>query len=138
MDKESGVIVESRDVEFFEDKFSEDAENSEKILDSNLPGTSHENSKTSQKVDEPRRSTRARKEKSLGDDFLSYLVEGTHNKVTREVILSINTDDDPKTFKEAMSSRDASLWKEAINDEMDSIMGNGTWYWLTYLKEQDP
>ncbi|KAJ9541434.1 hypothetical protein OSB04_027940 [Centaurea solstitialis] len=26
-----------------------------------------------------------------------------------------------------MSSRDASLWKEAINDEMDSIMGNGTW-----------
>ncbi|KAJ9542942.1 hypothetical protein OSB04_029448 [Centaurea solstitialis] len=26
-----------------------------------------------------------------------------------------------------MSSRDASLWKEAINDEMDSVMGNGTW-----------
>nr|KAJ0185704.1 hypothetical protein LSAT_V11C900469250 [Lactuca sativa] len=26
-----------------------------------------------------------------------------------------------------MTSRDAPLWKEAINDEMDSIMGNGTW-----------
>ncbi|KAI3752835.1 hypothetical protein L2E82_24873 [Cichorium intybus] len=33
-------------------------------------------------------------------------------------------DDDPKTFNEAMTSRDAQLWKEAINDEMDSIMGN--------------
>nr|GEV77999.1 hypothetical protein [Tanacetum cinerariifolium]GEV80623.1 hypothetical protein [Tanacetum cinerariifolium] len=26
-----------------------------------------------------------------------------------------------------MSSRDASLWKEAVNDEMDSILGNQTW-----------
>ena len=47
--------------------------------------------------------------------------------MTREVIFSINLDDDPKTFTEAMSSRDAPLWKEAVNDEMDSILGNGTW-----------
>ena len=26
-----------------------------------------------------------------------------------------------------MSSRDAAFWKEAINDEMDSIMSNHTW-----------
>ncbi|KAJ9551163.1 hypothetical protein OSB04_015208 [Centaurea solstitialis] len=127
LDKETGVIVESRDVDFLEDKFSEDAENSDRTLAASLPGTSHDSSKTSQKVDEPRRSTRVRKEKSLGDDFLSYLVEGTRKKVTREVIFSINIDDDPKTFEEAMSSRDASLWKEAINDEMDSILSNGTW-----------
>ncbi|KAJ9565483.1 hypothetical protein OSB04_001449 [Centaurea solstitialis] len=127
LDKETGVIVESRDVDFLEDKFSEDAENSDRTLAPSFPGTSHDSSKTSQKVDEPRRSTRVRKGKSLGDDFLSYLVEGTRKKVTREVIFSINIDDDPKTFKEAMSSRDASLWKEAINDEMDSILSNGTW-----------
>ena len=30
LDKESGVIVESRDVEVFKDKFSGDAENSER------------------------------------------------------------------------------------------------------------
>nr|KAJ0221719.1 hypothetical protein LSAT_V11C200096460 [Lactuca sativa] len=47
--------------------------------------------------------------------------------MTREVIFSINLDDDPKTFTEAMTSRDDPLWKEAINDKMDSIMGNGTW-----------
>ena len=26
-----------------------------------------------------------------------------------------------------MSSRDAFFWREAINDEMDSIMSNQTW-----------
>ncbi|GJS85107.1 zinc finger, CCHC-type containing protein [Tanacetum coccineum] len=34
---------------------------------------------------------------------------------------------DPKTFDEAMKSHDVAFWKEAINDEMDSIMGNNTW-----------
>ncbi|GKA39602.1 zinc finger, CCHC-type containing protein [Tanacetum coccineum] len=33
----------------------------------------------------------------------------------------------PITFDEAMQSRDAAFWKEAINDEMDSIMENNTW-----------
>ncbi|KAJ9542804.1 LOW QUALITY PROTEIN: hypothetical protein OSB04_029310 [Centaurea solstitialis] len=112
--KESGVIVESRDVEFFKDK---SAKISDGTLDTNLLGNSRENSKTPQRVNEPRRSTRTRKEKSIGDDLCSYLVEETHKKVPREVILSMN----------AMSSRDASLWKEAINDEIDSVMGNGTW-----------
>ena len=36
-------------------------------------------------------------------------------------------DDDPKTFGEAISSRDAAFWKEDINDEMDSIVSNNTW-----------
>ncbi|GJV12662.1 zinc finger, CCHC-type containing protein [Tanacetum coccineum] len=35
--------------------------------------------------------------------------------------------DDPKTFDEAMKSQDVAFWKEAINDEMDSIIGNNTW-----------
>ncbi|GJQ94368.1 zinc finger, CCHC-type containing protein [Tanacetum coccineum] len=34
--------------------------------------------------------------------------------------------DDPKTFDEAMKSQDVAFWKEAINDEIDSIMGNNT------------
>ena len=124
LDDESGVVVESRDVEFFEDKFSKDVENLEPVI---APSTSRENVQPTPVVVEPRRSTRVRKEKNLGDDFFSYLVEGNQKKVTREVIFSINLDDDPKTFTEAMSSRDAPLWKEAVNDEMDSIMGNGTW-----------
>ncbi|GJZ94614.1 zinc finger, CCHC-type containing protein [Tanacetum coccineum] len=38
-----------------------------------------------------------------------------------------NVEDDPKTFDEAMKSQDVAFWKEAIFDEMDSIMGNNTW-----------
>ncbi|GJY43093.1 zinc finger, CCHC-type containing protein [Tanacetum coccineum] len=36
-------------------------------------------------------------------------------------------EDDPKTFDEAMKSQNVAFCKEAINDEMDSIMGNNTW-----------
>ncbi|GJT14862.1 zinc finger, CCHC-type containing protein [Tanacetum coccineum] len=35
--------------------------------------------------------------------------------------------DDPKTFDEAIKYEDASFWKEVINDEIDSIIGNNTW-----------
>ena len=34
-------------------------------------------------------------------------------------------DDTPTTMKEAFSSPDVDLWKEAIRNEMDSIMSNG-------------
>ncbi|GKA40476.1 hypothetical protein Tco_0733069 [Tanacetum coccineum] len=37
------------------------------------------------------------------------------------------TRDDLKIFDEAMKSQVVSFWKKAINDEMDSIMGNNTW-----------
>nr|GEU52002.1 zinc finger, CCHC-type [Tanacetum cinerariifolium] len=36
-------------------------------------------------------------------------------------------EDDPKAFDEAMKSQDVVFWKEAINNEMDFIMGNNTW-----------
>ncbi|KAJ9561598.1 hypothetical protein OSB04_006758 [Centaurea solstitialis] len=124
LDNESGFIVESRDADFFEDKFLKDSETTNPI---SIPSTSRDVPEPSRYIEEPRRSTRTRKEKSLGDDFVSYLVEGSQKKVTREFIFTINFEDDPKIFSEAMSSRDAHLWKEAINDEMDSILGNGTW-----------
>ncbi|GKC87408.1 zinc finger, CCHC-type containing protein, partial [Tanacetum coccineum] len=34
---------------------------------------------------------------------------------------------DPRTYNEAMQSRDSAFWKEAINDEIGSIMENNTW-----------
>ncbi|GJW25887.1 zinc finger, CCHC-type containing protein [Tanacetum coccineum] len=34
---------------------------------------------------------------------------------------------DPRTYNEAMQSRDAAFWKEAIDDEIGSIMENNTW-----------
>ena len=36
-------------------------------------------------------------------------------------------EEDPKTYNEALASKDLAFWKEAINDEMDSLKSNGTW-----------
>ena len=60
--------------------------------------------------DEPKRNKRARTETSFGTDFLTYLLEG-----------------EPRTFKEAVSSSEELLWKEAIKSEIDSVLQNHTW-----------
>ena len=46
--------------------------------------------------------------------------------VLNKIPIVLNTEDDPKTFEEAMASRDSVFWKEAVNDEMDSILSNNT------------
>ena len=55
-------------------------------------------------------SKRERKETNLGDDFYIFLV-----------------DDDPRSYKESMTSSNAPLWKEVINSEIEFIMHNHTW-----------
>jgi hypothetical protein len=59
---------------------------------------------------ELRRSKRQRTEKSLGDDYIIYLV-----------------DEEPRSLTEAYTSPDAEYWREAVRSEMDSIISNGTW-----------
>lgn len=58
--------------------------------------------------------------------FQVFLMEGSRNK-EGQIISYLHMDEDPKTFTEAMSSQDVAFWKEAIQDEMDSIVGNNTW-----------
>ena len=55
------------------------------------------------------------------------MVEGSRNEIQRRYEYCFNLEEDPKTYSEAMASRDVAFWKEAINDEMDSIMQNNTW-----------
>ena len=91
----------------------------------------------------PRRSQRIRIEKHLDPDFVSpdsitYLVEGNRDKVIKKTPLLLNINDEPKTFSEAMASRDAAFWKEAVNDEMDSIMFNNTWVLVDLPKGSKP
>ncbi|GJW88965.1 zinc finger, CCHC-type containing protein [Tanacetum coccineum] len=52
---------------------------------------------------------------------------GTRDEVSDQHSYCFNAEEDPKTFDEAMKSQDVAFRKEAINDEMDSIMGNNTW-----------
>ena len=53
-------------------------------------------------------------------------MEGNRDNVFNKILILLNIAKDPKTFKEAMASRDVAFWKEAINDEMDSILSNNT------------
>ncbi|KAL0329751.1 UNVERIFIED_CONTAM: Retrovirus-related Pol polyprotein from transposon TNT 1-94 [Sesamum radiatum] len=63
-----------------------------------------------QRDEEPRRSKRAKRAKTFSPDFLTYLLEN-----------------EPRTINEALSSPEAPFWKEAINNEIESIMQNHTW-----------
>ncbi|GKA92339.1 zinc finger, CCHC-type containing protein [Tanacetum coccineum] len=76
---------------------------------------------------ELRKSKRNRTLKNFRPEFQLYLFEGTMDDVSDQQSYCFNVEDDPKIFDEAMKSQDVAFWKEAINDEMDSIMGNNTW-----------
>nr|GEZ20725.1 zinc finger, CCHC-type [Tanacetum cinerariifolium] len=76
---------------------------------------------------ELRKSKTNRTPKNFGPEFHLYLIEKTKDEVSDQHSYCFNVEDDPKTFDEAMKSQDVAFWKEAINDEMDSIMGNNTW-----------
>ncbi|GJT78385.1 zinc finger, CCHC-type containing protein [Tanacetum coccineum] len=52
---------------------------------------------------------------------------GTKDEVSYQHFDCFNGENDPKTLDEAMKSQDVAFWKEAINDEIDSILGNNTW-----------
>ena len=119
--------MESRNASFFEHVFPcknrDNPKRTHEVRDANIftneastSGTSFDDAEIF--ADEPRRSKRARKEKSYGEDFfMVFLLEN-----------------EPRSFAEAMSSPDADLWKEAFNSEIDSIMQNHTYY-LTDLPQ---
>ena len=152
LDLDSNVIVESRDDHFIENKFRHDStyeleptqtqirdnlgmnfsSNLGLSLNSNVGSTSIDKSSQTQEQVDLRRSQRVRKEKNLDSDFISsqaivFLVEGDRKNVTNKISIVLSIEDDPKSFSEAMTSRDVAFWKEAINNEMDSLISNNTW-----------
>lgn len=58
-------------------------------------------------------------------DFLIELDD--FDKLNEYVICHLLREDDPKTIEEIMNSVDAGFWKEAINNELESINHNETW-----------
>nr|GEV22361.1 zinc finger, CCHC-type [Tanacetum cinerariifolium] len=127
-------IIESRDAIFDEHRFSSVPRPSQRSL---VQGTEESGgSVVSERVtdeiahqSEPelRKSKRQRTPKDFGPEFQLYLIEGTIDLISDQYSYYFIIEDDPKTFKEAMNSQDVAFWKEAINDEIDSIMGNNTW-----------
>jgi hypothetical protein len=56
-----------------------------------------------------------------------YVVEGNREKVLSKLPFIGNVEEDSNTYSEVMVSRDVAFWREAVNDEMDSILFNNTW-----------
>ncbi|KAL1214091.1 Retrovirus-related Pol polyprotein from transposon TNT 1-94 [Cardamine amara subsp. amara] len=121
------TVMESRNVSFFENIFPcKDKQRPKRTFEQRETSSSTNEASTSRTstlevedvVDEPRRSKRARKEKSFGDDFMMVFL----------------TENEPRTYSEAMSIPDAPYWKEAVNSEIDSILQHHT-YEITDLLE---
>ncbi|KAL0451611.1 UNVERIFIED_CONTAM: Retrovirus-related Pol polyprotein from transposon TNT 1-94 [Sesamum latifolium] len=129
LDLDSNVIIESRDVKFFKNKFTRDSIVVKPTQVPRVDPTFETNNKRAL-IDAPtelRRSRRPRKAKKLDPDFLYFIVEGDRNIVLNKIPILLIVEGDPKTFSEAMTSRDVAFWKEADNDEMDSLLANNTW-----------
>uniref|UniRef100_A0A2N9GAW9 Integrase catalytic domain-containing protein n=1 Tax=Fagus sylvatica TaxID=28930 RepID=A0A2N9GAW9_FAGSY len=116
-DMHVNTIIESRNASFFEEIFPckpTQETNSLNSLKRNLESTSstsHDQELMEERNEvEPRRSKRTKTSKTFGPDFLTFMLE-----------------DEPQSFKEAMSMPEAPLWKEAVNSEIESILQNHTW-----------
>ena len=64
-----------------------------------------------------RRSTRVRKS-AIPKDYIVYLQELDYN---------IGAENDPKTFSQAMSSKESNSWYIAMKEEMNSMTSNRVW-----------
>ncbi|GKB09448.1 retrovirus-related pol polyprotein from transposon TNT 1-94 [Tanacetum coccineum] len=133
LDLDSNVTVESRDVDFFENRFRHDSTSTNEIVtqvpqDISDPDLNSNNKRNmAESSSAPRRSKSARKERNLDPDFIDsqaiiFLVKGDNeNNVVNKVPVLLNVEDVPKTYKEGIISRNSAFWKEAIDDEMDSL-----------------
>ncbi|GJS43237.1 zinc finger, CCHC-type containing protein [Tanacetum coccineum] len=120
-------VIESRDAIFDENRFSSIPRPKDIVSSSNGTQGGDPPGETPTEILKPRRSNRARVAKSYGSDFQLYLVEGSRDEIASQYSYCYSIEEDPKTFDEAMKSRDVAFWKEAVDDEIGSIMENNTW-----------
>ncbi|GKE56666.1 zinc finger, CCHC-type containing protein, partial [Tanacetum coccineum] len=122
-------IIELRDVIFDENRFSSVSRPSLRIPNGteDIGGSADPEEVVQRPEPELRKSKRHRTPKNFRPKFQLYLIEGTMDEVSNQHSYWFNVEDDPKRCDEAMKSQDVAFWKESINDEMDSIMGNNTW-----------
>ncbi|GKD51588.1 zinc finger, CCHC-type containing protein [Tanacetum coccineum] len=120
-------IIESRDAIFDENRFSSIPRPKDIIPNSDESRRDDHSDDVPSEISEPRKGKRVRKAKSYGSDFQLYLVEGSRDQVGSQYSYCYSIEEDPRTYNEAVQSRDAAFWKEAIDDEIGSIMENNTW-----------
>ncbi|GKC14816.1 zinc finger, CCHC-type containing protein, partial [Tanacetum coccineum] len=120
-------IIKSRDAIFDENRFFSIPRPKDIIPNSVESQRDDHSDDVPNEAPKPRKGKRVRKAKPYGSDFQLYLVERSRDQVGSQYSYCYSIEEDPRTYNEAMQSRDAAFWKEAINDEIGSIMENNTW-----------
>ncbi|GJT05690.1 zinc finger, CCHC-type containing protein [Tanacetum coccineum] len=121
------IIIESRDAIFDENCFSTIPRPKVILPNSDESQRDDHSNDVSSETPVPRKSKRARKAKLYGCDFQLYLVEGSRDQIGSQYSCYYSIEEDLRTYNEAMKSQDVAFWKEAIDDEIGSIMENNTW-----------
>ncbi|GJW99868.1 retrovirus-related pol polyprotein from transposon TNT 1-94 [Tanacetum coccineum] len=121
-DIQKNTVMESRNASFFEHIFpclSKETGSSARLDDEVVQDKRQRDDndlqderqdQTEEEEVEPRRSKRARNEKSFGPDFVSFMVEN-----------------EPTSYREAVTSSEGQQWREAIKSKIESILQNHTW-----------
>lgn len=111
---ESNVIIESRNVEFFENLLTCEKQSQTPDNEKSQEEIIH---KVVQQPNEPRKSQRVKKQKELESNEIDsqlishYLVEGNNGGLIRKIPIVLQIEDDPKSYKEAMAFRDSTFGK---------------------------
>ena len=108
------TVIESRDVILDEERFTSIPRPRDMIENSSRKNSTQATdgfggTDVVSRPFEPRKSNRARKAKSFGSAFQLYLVEGTRDETMSQHQYCFIIDEDPKTFSEAMTSRDVAF-----------------------------
>ncbi|GJU84486.1 zinc finger, CCHC-type containing protein [Tanacetum coccineum] len=95
------TMIESRDAIFYENRFSS--------------------------IPRPKYVIPNSDESQRDDHSNDVPIEGSRDQIESQYSYCYSIEEDPRTYNEAMQSRDAALWKEEIDDEIGSIMKINTW-----------
>lgn len=117
-------VIELRDAEFFKNRFNKTPLYNDKIvkLDRSI-----KNNGKSTKPFEPRSGKRIKTKWSFKQDYVVYLVECTRESSCNQIMITHTIEINLLTYDKATKSQDVAIWKEVINNDMDSTISNNTW-----------
>ncbi|GKD45635.1 hypothetical protein Tco_1270280 [Tanacetum coccineum] len=102
-------IIKSRDAIFDENRFSSIPRPKDVIPNFVESQMDDHTDDVPSEIPAPRKGKRVRKAKSYGSDFQLYLVKRSRDQLGSQYSYCFSIEEDPRTYNEAMQSRDAAF-----------------------------